>query len=159
MKYIRLFNESIGDVINIGLLLDVFKDFEDEYNTIKIEYPKIDSYKDKMKSAVLLALHHINLSQGYVKITRGNEIIDKDKFDNTIKRALQYYYDETGDEIYIAIIKIHYNAFFDKISKNLQFILNFSRKVQLRFKDADIVLFLSSDRIVDEFNKYKIFSR
>lgn len=156
MKYLKLFNESINDVIDISLLLDVFKDFEDEYKTIKIEYPKIDSYKDKMKSAVLSATHHIGL-QGYVKITRGDEIIDKDKFDNTIKRALQYYYDETGDDIYIAVVNIHYNAFFETIAMGILSKLFSNETTELRFKDADIVLFLMTNNI--PVNKYKIFSK
>lgn len=123
MKYLKLFKESSDDdFIDVSILLDIMNDLKDEYTTLDFKY-----------------------SETYLQINRGNEIISETIINNSIKSALEYYYKETGVNIYAEIVKVHYDAFF---AQNTSFKKRFiNSKPSLHYKSADFVLYLRRHRV------------
>ncbi len=132
MKYLKLFNESLDESIDVSILLDVLNDLKDEYNTI--------DFSCSGKNSVT----------NYIQIKRGNEVISESEISNAIKRALDYYYRETGVTIYVEVIKLHYFAFF---AKN-----RIRNQKHLCHKSADFILSLRKER-VKEWDRSILFSR
>lgn len=144
MRLLESYNDfdfSAKKHIKTDILMDVLKDFEDEYNDIKIsELPVKKTTPGHWK---------IIDPNGCIQIERGNILITKSELDNKIQRALEYYYQETGQKIYIKIMMGDYLGFKES---------DFFHKPYPRFRKAQILLLLYNNPVDFNDTGYKTFS-
>ena len=118
MKHIQSFNEKFGtsDVeINKDIINDVISDIGDEYNSVWFE---VISWMNSIQIRI-----------------NSSEKIDELFFKNVMSKLVNYYYQETGSEIFIVININSYNNFFRGYGKsNISISLYFETSYQNYFK-------------------------